>query len=377
MQRTAVPIRILFFAAIVCGGAARAQTVTGRVVDPATGEPVPGAMVLLRGEDGSERRSLADESGEYVIRAQAAGTYTVAAERVGFQSTPSPPIRLADGETVRHELRAGSRRVMLAAITATGRARACQGDVRRGPEAQVLWEEARKVVASAALTGEREGLTFVSRLHRSQLRLNNRTPVRTQEWMATARGRPFHSRSGEELADEGYVVFLRDSTIFQGIDAQAILSDAFVQHHCFSVADGGAERPGMVGLEFMPLRGRVRPDVHGVLWLDRASAELRHVEYRFTNLPYTGPVNRLGGVLRFERLPGGSWIVREWTVTAPLLEDDPYAPIVATARYLRVSALVERGGVVTEIRQGEAPAGTAAAEPAPAEPAPATPPPAR
>ncbi|HEX8392860.1 MAG TPA: carboxypeptidase-like regulatory domain-containing protein [Longimicrobium sp.] len=361
MQRTRIALRCLLAAAGLLGAAAgHAQTVTGRVVDPATGEPVPGAMVLMRGE-GTERRSLADSAGNYVIRAQRPGSYVLVAERVGYGAAPSAPIRLEEGETVRHDLRAGSGRVLLEAITATGRARACEGEVRRGPEAQVLWEEARKVVQSAALTAESEHLSFVTRLHRHERRLNNPNPVRSREWTVTATGRPFASRTAEQLADEGYVVSERDSTVFQGIDAHAILSDAFVQHHCFSVREGGRDRPGLVGLEFMPLRGQPRPDVQGVLWLDRASAELRTVEYRFTGLPYSGAVDRLGGRLRFERLPGGRWIVRDWIVNAPLLEIDLLSPALSgKAPRARVRGLVENGGEVIEIRA--APARTPAAD---------------
>jgi hypothetical protein len=370
MQRTRTLAHALLMAAGLFGAAdAQAQTVTGRVVDPETGETVPGAMVLLRGEDGTEQRALADSAGAYTIRARRAGSYTVSAERVGYQSAPSAPIVLAEGQTLTHPLNAGLRRVVLDVITATGRARRCDGDVRRGPEAQLLWEEARKVVASAALTEQQEELTFVTRLHRRFRRLDDSRPTQSENWTIIAAGKPFTSLTAEQLLARGYVTIDRDSATFQGIDAQAILSDAFVQHHCFSVAEAEADKPGMVGLEFMPLRGAREPDVHGVLWLDRASAELRLVEYRFTRLPYRGPVERLGGRLRFERLPSGGWIVRDWIVNAPFL--DPTLQLTGMKRRARVRGLVEHGGRVVEIRgTGGVPGATAEGAPDPA-PAPA------
>ena len=87
-----------------------------------------------------------------------------------------------------------------------------------------------------------------------------------------------------------------------------------------AVRDGGSEHPGWVGLEFVPLDGREEPDVRGVLWLDRATAELRYVEYTYTGLGFRGPVDWLGGRIDFRRVPSGTWIIPFWTVRAPLLQ---------------------------------------------------------
>ena len=67
-------------------GALAAQangTISGRVVDQATQQPVPGARVLLVG---TVRSVQTDQDGRYVITGVPAGTYQVSVRRVGFGS---------------------------------------------------------------------------------------------------------------------------------------------------------------------------------------------------------------------------------------------------------------------------------------------------
>ena len=88
---------------------------------------------------------------------------------------------------------------------------------------------------------------------------------------------------------------------------------------------GARRRDDLIGLAFEPLHltsedaGR-RIDVRGVLWLDRASAELRYLEYGYVNLPFDADANRAGGRLEFRPLPDGRWIVWRWYIRTPGLE---------------------------------------------------------
>ncbi|HYW13441.1 MAG TPA: carboxypeptidase-like regulatory domain-containing protein, partial [Longimicrobium sp.] len=88
---------------------AAAQTVAGRVVEAETGQPVPGALVVLATPAGERQAvALADAQGRYTLRARAAGDYTVRAERVGFASGAPSPVRLQAGQTVQLEVRTAS-----------------------------------------------------------------------------------------------------------------------------------------------------------------------------------------------------------------------------------------------------------------------------
>ena len=57
-----------------------------------------------------------------------------------------------------------------------------------------------------------------------------------------------------------------------------------------------------------------------MLWLDRASAELRYLQFGYVNLPFAADANRAGGQLEFRPLPDGRWIVWRWYIRTPFLE---------------------------------------------------------
>lgn len=326
---------------------ADAQTVYGVVVADNTGEPVAGAMVLMRDTLGLSRgSSLADSLGRFSITAPRPGPYTLAADRVGYQSLQPDTVHIP-ADSLQVQLRAGSRRVTLPPVTAAARSR-CAGLMEPNPQTAVVWEEARKALASTALLEERGGYEFVARVDRREVRLRGTDVMSHQAWVRSSTGRPFVTLPPEMLVDGGYVQADADSLILYGLGPAVVLSELFLQRHCFGLRDGGADR---VGLEFVPHRTAGRPDVRGVLWLDRATAELRTLEFTYTGLTFRGPVERLGGELQFQRLPGGGWIVSRWIVRGPLLTrnaDWEFAEI-PMARF-RIQALREMTGEVLSVR---------------------------
>src|SRR6185503_1999584 len=70
---------------------------------------------------------------------------------------------------------------------------------------------------------------------------------------------------------------------------------------------------GLTGLAFEPAEQREIGDVRGTIWLDEKSFELRYLEFTYTGQQDAGADSaRIGGELRFARLPSGAWIVRRW-----------------------------------------------------------------
>jgi len=98
-----------------------------------------------------------------------------------------------------------------------------------------------------------------------------------------------------------------------------LLSDAFLDTHCFNLRTDGEAAPGLIGLAFEPVRGRPRPDIGGTLWLDPSTAQLERLDftYRNLNLPRTLITSGIGGSLEFEALPNGTWIVDSWRIRMP------------------------------------------------------------
>lgn len=348
-------LRLLALAALLLPASLPGQTVRGRVVEVESGAPVPGAMVVLH--DASGRRVaavLADAAGRYRLSAPGAGTYWVRAERVGFANPAVVTVALAEGETVERELRSESRRVVLEAVIAEGEPRRCAGRPREGAVAATVWDEARKALAAAALAQESGEYRFLVEWRIRDTDLDGGHVMRDETLQVLARGRPFAAATVEDLVAGGYVVLEPRRVEMMGVDATAILSDLFVQHHCFGLRRPGREQQGLVGLEFVPLDGRVEPDVRGVLWLDRATAELRYVEYTYTGLGFRGPVERLGGRIDFQRVPGGAWIIPSWTVRAPLLQAHNERELtLRSMRRFHMYGISEQSGRVLEVRLGD------------------------
>jgi len=114
-----------------------------------------------------------------------------------------------------------------------------------------------------------------------------------------------------------------------------------------------------------------------MLWLDRASGELRNLEYRYTR----GAGNRaLGssatepatGRIEYRRLDNGGWVVNRWLIRVPVQKDEQRntlssnatagSPTVRSTRGARTTAFWEIGGEVRAVlnpgdpafsRQGE------------------------
>jgi len=64
-------------------------------------------------------------------------------------------------------------------------------------------------------------------------------------------------------------------------------------------------------------RGRLA-DIRGTLWLDRASAELRRIDYGYTQLPSWAHGRDAFGSLGFVTLRDGGWVVQRWSMRVPV-----------------------------------------------------------
>lgn len=349
---------VLWFAPLLIlpyAGPLAAQTVHGRLVEEATGQPISGAIVVLL--DGNARQVagvLSNDAGGFIVRAPSPGAYRLRADRIGYASTLSPRLELSAGENLEYRLAASTRAVELEGITASGERR-CDLRPAEGLETQRVWEEARKALAATALTTE-------GGLHRFRIVGYEReldpqaSRIRSERsWSKVGHSEnPFVTLQPEVLAEEGYARSGPEGTILYAPDARVLLSDAFLDTHCFGITIGGEDRPGQIGLSFEPVRHRDLTDVEGVLWVDRRTAELRVLEYRYTTVDPSLPRSRLGGRVEFERLPGGSWIARRWWIRMPITAAPPATErqFGGWARTVLVG-IKEDGGEVVEVLSPE------------------------
>lgn len=328
-----------------------AQEIRGELVTDA-GEAVGGAMIVLLGEDGEQLGgALTGSDGTYLVRAPAAGGYTLRAQRIGFESTTSPVLEVGDGQTVNHRMVASAAAVELDGFTVEG-TRRCIIRPDEGLRIATLWEEARKALDAAAFA-RAEGLhRYRITRYRRVLDAETLRPRREETRSGTGYGQsPFVSVPTDDLLEHGFVQETDTGTVYHAPDADVLLSDAFLDSHCFRLSETAGESEGMLGLMFEPVRQRGPPGVRGTLWIDRRSAELRYLEYRYAGLTHlSGATRNIGGRVDFEVLPTGAWIVRRWSIRMPVVErrDVRWGDAGRQERAV-LTALTEEGGEVVGI----------------------------
>lgn len=347
-------MRALFLALcfLLTAGPAAAQALRGELFEAETGRPVAGAFVVLLDPAGRQvGGGFTDASGSFHVQAPGPGRYSLLAERVGHGSVRSPLLDLAAGQTLEYSLEMGAATVQLEGLVVQAGKRRCSVRPEAGRQTAALWEEARKALSATAWTQSRRPFRYTVRQYARMLEgASMRVESEQEDRRSGYSESPFVSLSADRLAREGFVHTEGDSLTYYAPDAAVLLSDEFLDTHCFSVAAGEGEAARLVGLAFEPVRGRKLPDVRGVLWVDPESAELRHLEYDYTGLDLIGAGSRLGGRVEFERLPSGEWIVPRWRIRMPLVGMDTLK--VAEHRVVRrkVIGIREQGGEVLEVR---------------------------
>jgi hypothetical protein len=265
---------LLFYVSPAAG-----QRIFGVVRELTSGEPISGALVVLR--SGGERVSgtISDADGRYSINAPAPGEYTVLVERIGIASTESTPFVLAAGERRQLELTAAVQATSLEGITATGRSRSCRMRTDHASEVQRVWDAARSALSATVMTRELSLVRWQAIDHLREI-----DPLTDAIRSDTSFVRPGYGTEayvtvpGEELLERGFVWSQGDTTRYLIPDPAFLLSDGFLETHCFRLEAG---EPGTIGLAFEPVRGRRLPDISGTMWLDVQTGYLGSMESRY------------------------------------------------------------------------------------------------
>ncbi len=299
-----------------------AQVVRGTVTQSPSRAPVVGAVVELVHADSALTRvasALSDGSGTYALRAPGAGRYRVVAKRIGVHRFTSPPFELAVGETRTVEVSLDPVEYQLPTVVVTANS-VCSVNAGERDRVAALWDEARTALDAAEIS-QRDRL-FTAQVTRYLRELDPKSLKVLRETRSDVRGvvaLPFSSLPAESLAVTGYWRDVDSTrTRYYGPDARILLSDTFLDTHCFRPVRGRDGRSGQVGLAFAPTtRGNV-PDVVGTLWLDARSFELRAVEFAYDRVRPGVDSARVGGEIQFARLATGAWLVRRWFLRVPM-----------------------------------------------------------
>lgn len=298
------------------------QEVRGSVVDAESRTPVEGAMVVLLEGDNMRARVLTAADGSFRLAVPRAGRYALRVDRIGYTSTHTTAFDVAPGATVERAIETSVQPVVLAGLDVKG-ARRCEVRPAEGLATARVWEEARKALAAATWTAERALYRFTwIRFVRNVDPRGRRILSEERTYQRSFTPRPFVSLDADVLARDGYLHTTGDDRFYYAPDATVLLSDAFLDTHCFALQLGQGDTEGLIGLRFEPIRGRRLPEVEGVLWVEETGGRLRSVEYRYVNLGQEMGVGEAGGEIRFRELPNRTWIVQEWHIRMPRLAEE-------------------------------------------------------
>ena len=270
-------------------------------------------MVRLLDPSGHEQdRTLTLGDGHFLVQALHPGDFRIGVERIGYATTFSDFVHVAVGDTVTLHLSSAPEAIPLDGVVASAD-RQCSLRPTEALAVASVWEEARKALAAAVWTADRE-------LHRYEtLRIERR--LDKDGWRVESENRayeqrrasaPYSARSADSLVAHGFVHMTSSEVLFWGPDAEVLLSDAFLDAHCFRLARNVEH--DAIGIEFEPADAGGPPGIAGTMWLDRRTAHLQSVDFRFVNLNVPAWLldAEPGGRVEFLTLPDGSWIVPAW-----------------------------------------------------------------
>lgn len=315
-----------------------AQSVHGTVIQD--GSPVQGALVsLVDSAGGRATATLSNSGGAFILTGFSAGEYRVQAERIGSATYRSDPFRIGVGERLQHRISLVPRAIVLDRVIVQSERR-CVVRPSEGLLVHRIWEEARR--ALEATEWSVQAFNYRIRSYERDLDPTNLRVVSERSRTSSGTGtRPFSSRSPGELLREGFVQPAGPTRIYHAPEPRVLLSDEFLDSHCFRMGQRDPTVSELVPLEFEPVRNRGVPDIKGTLWINHRTGELTDLDFSYVGIDAPAAAPRPAGRMVFERLDNGAWIVRRWWIRMPALGRRGHEDVLLAVR--------EAGGEVVDV----------------------------
>jgi len=366
-RRSSRAARALILALLTCVTAlhlsvrpAAAQELRGVLTTAADEAPAPGVLIEATAVATGivVGRTLSGTGGRFRLALPADTAVTLRALRIGHRPTSLDTVRLAVGEIREGHWMLTGAAIALERVQVVGRD-VCRASRADGDLVVTLLDEVWKAVRSTQVRSTTDPLTAEWILASQQTTLEGRPLTeRSEQPFRAFTDRPFVSLPPDSLAAVGYLQEREDGYQLFAPDAEVLLSSHFLDDHCFRPEPWRGEDRDWIGLGFRPSeRRRGIVGIEGTLWLDRTTAELRRLEYRYVNLPHQLATPAAGGTVEFLRLATGAWLVNSWSIRMPRVAESyvarPGLSVQRTPiRTLRVTALEVASGEVRAIHAG-------------------------
>lgn len=343
------------------GAKLNAQTIRGEAMDRGAKTRVPGVVILLLDSTGATvGRSLTDEDGQFRVSTSRAGSYRLRALRLGFRPVTTDAISLAVGQEATKVLELTGLPVSLDTIRVAGR-NSCQVHPDSAAATFAIWEQVRTALTAAQLTeGSRRLGARLVRYERALQLARDRVLSQSSRITTGSTTRGWNAPPIDRLRTFGYAVTDAAGTTFYAPDLAVLLSDAFLEDHCFRLAEPPRTDMSLLGIEFEPTRDRRGVvEIRGTLWLNRRSSELQRLEFSYENLAREQQGTRAGGEMDFARIRNGAWVITRWSIRMPVVEAVEVARqgggqrlSLATEAEARVTGIRVEGGELALVTRG-------------------------
>lgn len=336
-------------AALLCSAASSAggQAVRGVVVD-ATDRPVSGAVVfMLDSTSAVIARALSNERGEFRVAATRPGTYRLRTMRIGYRPTMTDPMSLLLGGEIEKRVALTGALVALDTVRVVDRNSCRVASDSTAAATYAAIEQARTALSAAQLTLSGRNISATTVAYDRMLDAEGRRTTQQSSRTSTAYvTQPWRAISPDSSHRAGFVVVAADkSTTYFAPSIDMLLSTVFIADHCFRLVTD-KKQPQLVGVAFEPSpERRGLPEIKGTLWMDRKSAELQRLDYRYVNISPEQENAGAGGDVSFARLKNGGWVISQWTIRMPILEQAMRTQALG-GNSARVAAIQLTGGEI-------------------------------
>ncbi len=341
----------------LAGTTARAQELRGTLLLPDSTTPVASAIVeaVLVADPATRVRALSGARGDFALHLRQPGPWRITVLRIGYFPMSLGEMTVSDGEVRRERIVLTSGAVRLAQLNIEDAA-LCGRTAESGALVATLLSQARTALASTLLSsgdGRATSEWQAFSVHTDRLGTPI-TPMQVERFEGQT-DRPFGTVPPDVLARDGYLWDREAEVHFLAPDAAVLLSERFVDSHCYGLAPAHEEFEDWIGVTFRPAQDRRNiVDVKGTLWLDKETNELRRLDFNYTNLPNRFERAEPRGRVEFARLPTGVHVVRRWELRMPRVGAIAQAAGNGTPSSMveQVNLMRIQGGLVSAVRTG-------------------------